>query len=70
MTPPSFAQLPAMSVEDAIAKFNVAFGTTLNQNQERTKADLMNLSRHAHEGGENYLASVLYRYAEAAKEVL
>ena len=63
------ALLPLMSCEEAMTKFNVAFGTNHNPQQKRTYIDLLNLSTHAHAHGENHLAAVLYRYAEAATDL-
>ena len=63
------AATPAMSLEDAIAKFNAAFGTQKNCNAKPSYIDLLNMSTHAHANGQNYLASVLYRYAESAEVV-
>ena len=67
---PEMARIPEMSLEDAIAKFNVRFGTTYDVNHKWPATDLMDMSLHAGFNTEPNLSRVLYRYAEIAEEAV
>lgn len=69
-TRPTMAVQPVESLEDTIAKFNVAFGTSYNVNFVWDAMELGNMAIHAKTNGRPELAYLLARHAEIAERIV
>jgi hypothetical protein len=67
---PTMAVQPVESLEDTIAKFNVAFGQSFNVNGEYSRTTLTNMAMHAMDKGMPELSYLLTRHAEIAERIV